>query len=185
MLATEDVESDFELLIIGALAYGGRAWNRLFEPARRYALKIVHARASELAPDLRQEVVQQALMNLMRTGPDRLNPAKGRASTLFAWCVREAIQQVRASMAKPGNVTRSRGKPEQRAATVLSWDEVAETMPKAASTTHAEEVETRLDTAKILFMAPPPVARALQHIHLDEGTLASAAKLAALSRFQL
>lgn len=178
-------ESEFDLKIIQALADGGRAWNRLMKPARHYALAIIRRRGGDLAEDLHEEVVQQALLNLFRNGRRRLDPNKGAPSTLFGWCVREAIRQVRVSMLPPGNVTRKRGPKPKAAATVIPYEEVAEIARTDSTIRDIETVENRVTAAKILMLAPRNVARGLELIHYEDATLEVAARAAALSRFQL
>jgi len=185
MLADDYLKSDLDLLIVRALVNGGRAWNALDAHARRYAKPILRAKAGDLPADLHDDVVQQALLNLHRTGPQRLDPDKGRPSTLFRWCVREAIRQVRAAMAPPGSVTRKRGKVEKRSAEIVAFSDATEAEAARATIAAVSVVEARIDAETILRRAPAPVAHALELIHCDDGTLAAAAEMVALSRFQL
>ncbi|WP_448040526.1 RNA polymerase sigma factor [Bradyrhizobium liaoningense] len=92
---------------IAFLAGDSRAGKSVYAEMRTIILTVVRKRAADLVNDC-EDVLNEAFV-LMLEAPDRFDPARSSASTfIMSVLVPDAIQRVRAKMARPGSTTRRR-----------------------------------------------------------------------------
>lgn len=190
------VTTTLDHLVEAALT--GQPYNqrRLGDEAYRYAMSLVRRKAFELPSDVQEEVAQEAFIVLMEAGADGL-ARHGGGRSLFRVCLLAAIRRVRAAYVLPG--CRTRLPVAVKAATMSERDaEVAKASTAAREAAVASDaladpqaedalrqVESRIDTEKILAQAPDGVARALRRIHWDEEPASIVAAGLSISRFAL
>lgn len=73
-----------------------------------FATSIVRKRAGYLPPDLQEEVVQEGVLIVLTRNGKGFDPGRQTVKSYIAYIVRDAIQSVKASYAKPGTPTRKR-----------------------------------------------------------------------------
>lgn len=133
-----DPSTTLDDLIHAALTRGRYNHSRLGLEAKRYALAISKAKASDLADDLHEEVFSQAFLHLFQWGPTILTKRSGKAA--FRRAVLAAIRTVRANNAPPGERTR-KGK-----SVVLTHKVAADAVGAlAASRSDSDDVQNRAD----------------------------------------
>lgn len=188
-------EPDLNALILEALRGGHGAASRLFEPAERYALHVVAARAPDLPEDLRDDVFQESMELLLRSKPGAYDPARSSPKWFFRQLLINAIRRVRVGFTLPGQVMRQRGKPgpapvggqeaSEAASVPLSFDEIAGAIPDPGSLDPFAAIEARIDAARVLAAAPSITAEALRLIYLEEVPIENVAAVFLVSRFAL
>jgi DNA-directed RNA polymerase specialized sigma24 family protein len=168
------------------------ARNTLPRVAERYLIVIVRRLDPALPEDLRGEVVNQALLNLLRQDAGSYRPARGSAGTFLGLMVRNALRQVRAMYAPPGQPTRRRqrksgvSKPEAPLVAITAQppeDTVDGQEPTAPDDIAALEIQ--LDVEALLQRAAADVAEGLRRVYLDEEPMQDAAEAMGMSRFAL
>ncbi|MHC9420735.1 hypothetical protein ACYZX9_19280 (plasmid) [Sphingomonas citri] len=187
-------------------ALTGRRYNhqRLGDQALRYTRILVARYAPKLPEDLHEDVVQEALLDLLTRGPAALDTTP--VSRLFRRAVVAAIRKVRADYTPAGERTRvaPKGAKVDRvaaedvgiipdAATIeqatvadgdaehLDFDQFES--PAAAIAT--QQMQDRIDVERVLATTPPNIARALRLIHFDDEPVEMVAKNLALTRFAM
>jgi len=190
--------------MIRALVLGTPYNNSRFgREADRYARRITLRFGSDLPEDFHEEVVHEALADLMEIGAAALTNRSGLG--LFRRAVINAIRTIRANYAPPGRRSRLIGKPSSptvaadaigripdakqvEGATVIFGempmiDVEAFGDPRSDQPIHRFECEQ--DAGRIMATAPEPMRRALQLIYFDEVPLQEVAAQFDLSRFAL
>lgn len=171
--------------------------------ADRYARRITNRYASDLPEDFHEEVVHEAIADLMEIGAEALDDRSALA--LFRRAVINAIRTIRANYAPPGRRTRLTGKPlnaaiaaeaadlipspEQiEAATVLVGEHAVLDVDGFADPSSAEPVyrfEREQDAGRIMASAPESMRQVLQLIYFDDTPIQVVAAGLGLSRFAL
>jgi RNA polymerase sigma-70 factor (ECF subfamily) len=99
---------------IAFLRGNSRAGDVVYTQMSAAILAVVRSRASDLAND-REDVLNETFV-LMMEAPHRFNPVRSSAATfILSVLVPDAIQRVRAKMARPGTTTRRRKAAESMA----------------------------------------------------------------------
>jgi DNA-directed RNA polymerase specialized sigma24 family protein len=168
------------------------ARNTLPRVAERYLTVIVRRLDPLLPEDLRGEVVNQALLNLLRQGPRSYRPASGSAGTFLGLLVRNALRQVRAMYAPPGQRKRVRppkgGSAKQKSGPVMITAQPPEELvgpQEPAAPDDIAALEIRLDVDALLQRAPADVAEGLRRVYLEDQPMQDAAEALGVSRFVL
>ncbi len=190
--------------MIRALVLGTPYNNPRFgREADRYARRITNRYASDLPEDFHEEVVHEAIADLMEIGAEALDDRSALA--LFRRAVINAIRTIRANYAPPGRRTRLTGKPlnaaiaaetaghipspEQiEAATVLVGEHAVLDVDGFADPSSAEPVyrfEREQDAGRIMASAPEAMRQVLQLIYFDDTPIQVVAAGLGLSRFAL
>ena len=92
---------------VAFLGGDSRAGKAVYAQMRAAIIGVARSRAPDLAND-REDVLNETFLMMMEA-PHRFDPARGSASTFVtSVLVPEAIQRVRAKMARPGTTTRRR-----------------------------------------------------------------------------
>ncbi|MFD2236710.1 hypothetical protein [Aureimonas populi] len=190
--------------MIRALVLGTPYNNPRFgREADRYARRITNRYASDLPEDFHEEVVHEAIADLMEIGAQALDDRSGLA--LFRRAVINAIRTIRANYAPPGRRTRLTGKPlnaaiaaeaaeripspEQiEAATVLIGEHPMLDIDGFADPASAEPVyrfECAQDAGRIMASAPEAMRQVLHLIYFDDAPIQAVAAGLGLSRFAL
>jgi RNA polymerase sigma-70 factor, ECF subfamily len=96
---------------VAFLGGDSRAGKAVYTQMRAAIIGVARKRAPDLAND-REDVLNETFLMMMEAS-HRFDPARGAASTFVtSVLVPEAIQRVRAKMARPGTTTRRRKAPE-------------------------------------------------------------------------
>jgi DNA-directed RNA polymerase specialized sigma24 family protein len=191
--ASVSFESLITAALLGHLYHQGRFW----QAASRYARVISRRRAPNLADDLHDDIVSEAIVQLLSAGAAGLEKRSGLQ--LFRIAVLRAIRKVRADNTAPGVRTRSGayaevGKvaPEQveniirlpdapSEVTAINLDAVAH--PDAGRA--VQDFETRTDAERILAAATAPLATALRLIHFHDQPMHTVADMQGIDRVTL
>lgn len=175
-----------DALIPAVLAGDRKSHAALDRQARLYANRVICDQAPDLPVDIREEIANQALANLLGHGAQGLTASSLDPRAFFRRRVIDALRQVRANYARAGRPTR-RSIARTLVAANLSWTRAA--VPVDFLDPRAEEAfrtaERCRDAATILDAAPPLVAAALRLICFDDLTTGAAAKRLGISRFAL
>jgi RNA polymerase sigma-70 factor (ECF subfamily) len=100
-------DSDLNRNLVAFLRGSSRAGDAVYRHMRPAIFAIVRNRAPDLAND-REDVFNEAFV-LMMEGPHRFDPDRGTARAFITSVILpEAVQRVRAKMARPGTTTRRR-----------------------------------------------------------------------------
>jgi RNA polymerase sigma factor (sigma-70 family) len=99
--------------------------DRLYGAARKPLLRVVARLAPLLPEDLRDDVVQQVFIRLIET-PPKYDPGQCSASTLMYGLLRNAIRQVQATFAPPGQKTRATRSEDEPQSSSLNGNQLAE-----------------------------------------------------------
>lgn len=190
--------------MIRALVLGTPYNNPRFgREADRYARRITNRYASDLPEDFHEEVIHEAIADLMEIGAQALKDRSGLA--LFRRAVINAIRTIRANYAPPGRRTRLTGKPlsaaiaaeaadhipsqEQiEAATILVGEHAVLDVDGFADPASAEPVyrfERAQDAGRIMASAPEAMRQVLHLIYFDDAPIQVVAAGLGLSRFAL
>jgi DNA-directed RNA polymerase specialized sigma24 family protein len=168
------------------------ARNTLPRVAERYLTVIVRRLDPALPEDLRGEVVNQALLNLLRQDSESYHPGRGSAGTFLGLMVRNSLRQVRAMYAPPGQPKRVRERkdasPKQKAVLVTITAQPPEDVvdrPESIAPDEIAALEARLDVEAILERAPSDVAEGLRRVYLEDQAMQDAAEAMGVSRFVL
>ncbi|WP_407147851.1 sigma factor [Bradyrhizobium sp. ORS 86] len=125
---------------------------------RASILAITRRRAPDLVSDL-EDVLDEAFV-LMMEAPRRFDQARGSASTFItSVCIPEAIQRVRAKMARPGTTTRRRKRPKTVAQITFPMPDPkpeADTVPVAGYGSEAS-IEAACDARALYWRASAPL----------------------------
>lgn len=187
-------------------ALTGQRYNhqRLGDQALRYTGILASRYAPKLPEDLHEDIVQEALIDLLAQGPAAL--ATTPVGKLFRRAVVAAIRKLRADYTPAGE--RTRGAPKGAKVDRVAAEDVG-TIPDAATIERAtvddgdaehldldqfesptaaiatQQMQDRIDVERVLATAPPNIARALRLIHFDDEPVELVAKSLALTRFAM
>jgi hypothetical protein len=158
---------------------------------RPLVMRIARKYAWDLVEDQRAEVMQEMMLLLLQLKGSGFDTARGSAVTFVGMVARRAARDVSAQYAPAGRQTRPPSKRDfaaleefQAKSHVEPLEALAEDrVPVAAD--FAPIVETQLDAAFILRVAPAPVAYGLRRMHYDDVSMEQAASEMHLSRFIL
>lgn len=187
-------------------ALTGQRYNhqRLGDQALRYARILAARYAPKLPDDLHEDIVQEALLDLLAQGPGVLGTMP--VSKLFRRAILAGIRKVRADYTPAGERTRAApkgAKIDRVAAEDVCNIPDAGAMERATrgdgETQHIEfdmfespaaamasqQMHDRLDVERVLVTAPPTIANALRLIHFDDEPVEAVARSLALTRFAL
>ena len=136
-------------------------------------------RGAFLPVDLREDVVQEAKLILLRTNATGFNPNLGSPVVYLDMVVRRAARDVGATFAPPGSRTRvpppdEDGNVPERPV-VVPLDELGKTAEEPVAVGADLIAEHRCDVATILEAAPAPVSVALERIYLGGAQLTEVA----------
>lgn len=156
-MPTQDV-SNLNEKLVAFLAGNRRAGDAVYTQMRGPILAIVRSRAPDLMND-REDVLNEVFV-LMLEAPHRFDPQRGSARVFItSVLLPDAMQRVRAKMARPGTTTRRRKSVEPvRQATFPMLDpapapETVEVIGYGSS----EAMEASCDTRVIWAWATPPM----------------------------
>jgi RNA polymerase sigma factor (sigma-70 family) len=190
--------------MIRALVLGAPYNNPRFgREADRYARRITNRYASDLPDDFHEEVVHEAIADLMEIGADALTHRSGLA--LFRRAVINAIRTIRANYAPPGRRSRLTGKPQRAAISADAAEHIPDAKQLEAATVlvgehpvldidafadrESEEpfhrFERAQDATRIMAAAPEPIRRVFQLIYFEDAPVQDVAAALGLSRFAL
>lgn len=100
--------ADFDQLLPAFLTGDAQARNALPRAAKNYLLTVARQYGADLPEDLLGEVVNQGFLKLLALGPGDFDPEVRKAGTFMGLVVRDAIRQIRAAYAAPGQPKRNR-----------------------------------------------------------------------------
>lgn len=190
--------------MIRALVLGTPYNNPRFgQQADRYARRITIRFAADLPDDFHEEVVHEALADLMEIDAAALAHRSGLS--LFRRAVINAIRTIRANYAPPGRRTRLMGKPMSPTVAADAVDQIPTKrqvgqatvivgdMPMIDVDAFADprsdgpirQFECARDADRIMAAAPASLRRVLQLVYFDEVPAQAVAAQLHLSRFAL
>lgn len=177
--------------------------SRFGREAFRYARRITSRFASDLPEDFHEEVVQEALADLIETGAAALTNRTGLG--LFRRAVINAIRTIRANYSPPGRRSRLTTKPSRPTVAAESVDCIpdAKQMERATVTfcdmpmidveafadPHSDKpirrFESEKDASRIIAAAPEAMRQVFQMIYFDDVPAQEVAEQFDLNRFAL
>lgn len=186
----------WEPFLIAYLSGDKGALTNLFSTATKPIQRFVKRVAPSLPEDLREDVAQQVFVRLIEKPPEYVAEKLSASSLLFG-LVRDAIKQVRATFAAPGQRTRLRittQNEETEEAAVFQTnvavvagsddtDEIIEQAPSHRWT--AEQATANILTYDLLKKLPERSASALWLVYAESMTVSDAARELGRSRFQV
>lgn len=187
-------------------ALTGQRYNhqRLGDQALRYARVLAARYGPKLPDDLHEDIVQEALVDLLAQGPGALGTMP--VSKLFRCAILAGIRKVRADYTPAGERTRAApkgAKIDRVAAEHVCNIPDSEAMERAtmgdgetqhidfdmfespAAAIGIQQMHDRVDIERVLATAPPTIANALRLIHFDDEPVEAVAQSLALTRFAL
>jgi DNA-directed RNA polymerase specialized sigma24 family protein len=156
-MSTPEKQSNLDQAFTAFLAGDIGAGDNVYARMRASILATTRRRAPDLISD-HEDVLDEAFV-LMMEAPHRFDQARGSASTFItSVCVPEAIQRVRAKMARPGTTTRRRKRPKTAQITFPMPDPKpeADTVPVAGYGSEAA-IEAACDARALYSRAGAPM----------------------------